>query len=152
MNMNNSTYAISRNYKIKKLVDVASYERAITGKVYPRGTTLIQISATRGQTIYLDNARKVESHYVAVIPEEVDPYYLYIVITKAIPDFCRRYQTGLNIQAKSFDAMEVEIHDLPTQRIVAAKYKAMEEAEKKIEKEIKSLEEIKKYMLANLFV
>lgn len=37
-----------RTYEIVKLEDVAEYARAKQGKIYPAGTSTLQISATRG--------------------------------------------------------------------------------------------------------
>jgi hypothetical protein len=37
-----------RTYEVVKLEDVAEYARAKQGKIYPAGTSTLQISATRG--------------------------------------------------------------------------------------------------------
>ena len=37
-----------KTYEIVKLEDVAEYARAKQGKIYPAGTSTLQISATRG--------------------------------------------------------------------------------------------------------
>lgn len=144
---------ISKNYKKRKLTDVATFERAITGKVYPAGTTIIQISATRGQTIYLDSARTIEPHYVAVIPiDEVEPYYLFIVITKEMPSFCSKHQTGLNIQADAFKHMTIDVHDKDGQSYLATAYRLLEQMEEQEKNTIKALERFKQSMLQKMFV
>lgn len=44
-----------RTYEIVKLEDVAEYARAKQGKLYPAGTTTLQISATRGILVFYLN-------------------------------------------------------------------------------------------------
>lgn len=70
-------------YEEVKLEDVAEYARAKKGKVYPAGTSTIQISATRGQVGYLNRSREVHSKDVAIIPQAgINPRYFNIVMQK----------------------------------------------------------------------
>lgn len=41
-----------KTYEIVKLEDVAEYARAKQGKIYPAGTSTLQISATRGGLVF----------------------------------------------------------------------------------------------------
>lgn len=41
-----------KTYEIVKLEDVAEYARAKQGKIYPAGTSTLQISATRGRLVF----------------------------------------------------------------------------------------------------
>lgn len=41
-----------KTYEIVKLEDVAEYARAKQGKIYPAGTSTLQISATRGVLVF----------------------------------------------------------------------------------------------------
>ena len=44
-----------RTYEVVKLEDVAEYARAKQGKIYPAGTSTLQISATRGVLAFFMN-------------------------------------------------------------------------------------------------
>lgn len=44
-----------RTYEVVKLKDVAEYARAKQGKIYPAGTSTLQISATRGGLAFFLN-------------------------------------------------------------------------------------------------
>lgn len=153
-NMNNSSYSvIFKNYKIMNLTDVANYERATIGKTYKAGSTIVQVSATQGQSIYLHKDQEVESKYVVISAKvEILPYYLYVVIQKAMPDFCNKYQTGLNIQAEAFEMMKIEVHGKEAQEIIAKYYRLIEEAEEKEVQAINALMDVKANLLSKMFV
>lgn len=44
-----------RTYEVVKLEDIAEYARAKQGKIYPAGTSTLQISATRGVLAFFLN-------------------------------------------------------------------------------------------------
>lgn len=141
------------NYRTVNLLDVASLERAQAGKVYPAGSTIIQISATRGQTIYLEEAGEVESHYVVIVPEvECDPYYLYIVIERAMPWFCHTYQNGLNIVPSEFKHLKIGWHNLADQKKIARMLRTVAGMERRQEEAIDQARMVKKDYLQNMFV
>ena len=77
-------------YEEVKLEDVAEYARAKKGKVYPVGTSTIQISATRGQIGYLTEPRDIETKHVAIVPQAgINPKYFNIVMQKNVEEFSR---------------------------------------------------------------
>lgn len=85
-------------YVYYSLPTVATITRATDGKVYEAGTILLQLSVTRGQILYLDKPTAVESKYAVVTPRDgVDPFMLYQCMLGTVADFCRRYQSGLNL-------------------------------------------------------
>ena len=71
------------SYEEFKLEDVAEFERAKQGHIYPRGTSTIQISATRGQVNFLFVDRAVHAKEVAIIPQAgINQKYFNIVLRK----------------------------------------------------------------------
>lgn len=137
-----------------KLTDIAKYERAAKEKVYKVGTVLVQVSATRGQTLILEKDSKVESYYVAIEPTiQFFPFYLYIITKMAIPEFLKKYQTGLNIQTGAFNFMKLRMHtSLETQAEIVEGIMKRERFMTLTEKAIESMENVKKNMLENMFV
>lgn len=137
-----------------KLTDVAKYERATKDKVYKAGTVLVQVSATRGQVLILDKSQTVETHYVAIEPiVQIMPYYLFLIIEMAMPEFTEKYQTGLNIQADAFKFMRLRMHtSLKTQAEIANEILKQNRLEYLIEKAIEQLTNVKANMLDNMFV
>lgn len=136
-----------------RLTDIAKYERAVKDKVYKAGTVLVQVSATRGQTLILEKDQTVESHYVAIEPIiQIVPYYLYLIIEMAMPEFTTRYQTGLNIQADAFKLMNLRMHTNPqVQAEIVDGVIKRERLKVLTEQAIEKMKNVKKNMLDNMF-
>lgn len=102
-----------------KLLDIASIERAKREKLYPAGSILIQVSATKGQMKILDVPQEVETKYAVIQlnADKVLPAYLFFVLNMVMPRFLCLYQTTINIQIDVFKHLELEIHnDVETQQ------------------------------------
>lgn len=101
-----------RKYKYVNLLDLVHIERAKKDKIYPAGSILIQLSATRGQTFYLDKDSKVESKYgvIQVKDDCINSKYLYYVFSDNIGQFLQVYQTDINIVPDVFKYMNMNIH------------------------------------------
>ena len=134
------------------LLDIAAIERSKKNKVYKKGSILIQLSATKGQMIYLDDDTKVDSKYgvFETDKDKVEPRYLYYVLKMSMPDFLTRYQTGLNIKPEIFDSFKVKVHrNLEVQKIIV---KILDSFNVDLEeKEIEKYKKIKEYHLDNMF-
>lgn len=142
-----------KNYEVVKLRDVADFERAKKDKVYPAGTSTLQISATRGQIGYLETSGTVETKHVAIIPQAgIDPYYFNAVLQKGVERFMQKYATGLNIQEQEVGNFEICLHNTDTQKVIAEMVMFSENQAEIIEAQIKQLKELKKNALANMFV
>ena len=117
-----------RDYKNLKLENVAKWERSKKDKVYPAGSTLIQISATTGNTEYLTKPSEVESKYAVITANEgINARYLNIVINKNIDHFISKYRSGLNIQIDDLKHLDVQIHNKETQRALVTYIERIEE-------------------------
>lgn len=137
---------------VVNLLDIATIERSKKDKTYKKGSILIQLSATKGQMIYLDDDTKVDSKYgvFEVAKDKVEPRYLYYVLKMSMPDFLTRYQTGLNIKPEIFDSFKVKVHrSLEVQKIIV---KILDSFNVDLEeKEIEKYKKIKEYHLDNMF-
>lgn len=142
-----------QDYKKVNLLDLVEIERAKKGKIYQVGNIIIQVSASRGQIIYLDKKQEVEPQYIVLKVNEVNSKYLYYLLEEELPRFLKKYQTGINIQPNVFKHLNISIHtDIQTQNYIA---NLMDKLEEDIKKEVLLLEEyknFKKYHLDNMFV
>ncbi|HFI0186158.1 TPA: restriction endonuclease subunit S [Streptococcus suis] len=136
-----------------KITDLASIERS-SGKVYPAGCTLIQISATRGQVVYHDKEGEVPSHYAVFLPnDKVVPKYLYHAISYQAGHFLQTVQTGLNIQLDSLSEMKLKVHtDLEKQAEIVSYLDVIEKMEASEEATIELLKQAKQTSLSEMFV
>ena len=113
------------NWSYERLRDVFDIARANKSKEYPKDTILVQVSATRGQTIYLDKAQCVEdgSKYAALTVKEPGKYnakYLYHILDVNMPDIVRRCVSGINLQMDELSGVKIPIHkDMNTQNVIA---------------------------------
>lgn len=141
------------NYETALLEDVAEFERAKRGKIYPKGTSTFQISATRGQIGYLEKPGEVESKYVAIFPcAGINPRYLNIVLQKNVDEFLYKYQNGLNVKEKDVGKYPIQVHNKETQEVVVFLFNVIDQEEKRTETEIKNLMDFKQTMLKKMMV
>lgn len=110
-----------RNYKKFKITEVADIlGRPKKNQMYPEGCICLQVSASKGELLYLDTSQQVDAKYVVIQPRNVISFYLYLMIEKAMPEFLYKYRQGLNISAHDIKHMEVVCHtDVETQALIA---------------------------------
>ena len=136
---------------IYKLPEVAIIERAKNGKKYPKGSTLIQVSATQGNVEYLKEDSEVDGKFAVITPNNrINPKYLNIMVNRNIGRFLSRYQSGLNIQIADLKHMEIEIHE--KQDEIARNIEIIEREEERIEKEIEMLQTTRNRFLRDLLI
>ena len=141
------------SYEQVKLEDVAEYGRAKQGHIYPRGTTTLQISASRGQLDYLDYPREVATRYVVIIPQAgIHPRYFNYVMQKNIDAFMRKYVTGINIQENEVGQFPIEVHNTDTQEAIVKLSEYLDEQEQIIQGEIDAMTKLKSNLLNNMMV
>lgn len=125
--------------------DIAVWERAKKNKVYPSGCTLLQVSASKGETLFLSEPSKVDSKYCVITPDmqQIDPLYFYIVLKKELPDYLKKMQTGLNIVPSILDDMPLCWHADREVQLQIAQY--WEVIEQEIENETAVLQDITQF-------
>lgn len=134
-----------------KLPEVAIIERAKKEKVYPKGSTLIQVSATQGNVEYLKEDSEVDGKFAVVIPDKkINAKYLNIMVNRNIERFLSQYQSGLNIQIADLKHMEIELHE--KQDEIARNIEIIENEESRIEKEIEMMQTTKNRFLRDLLI
>lgn len=138
--------------KVVKITELASIERS-SGKVYPAGCTLIQISATNGQVLYHDKETEVPAKYAVVTANDrVLPKYLYHMISFQADAFFHAIQTGLNIQLEALSEMKLKVHtDLEKQAEIVSYLDVIEKMEASEEATIELLKQAKQTSLSEMF-
>ena len=134
------------------ITELANIERS-SGKVYPAGCTLIQVSATRGQVLYHVEEAEVPAKYAVVTAnDKVLPKYLYHMISFHADAFFHAIQTGLNIQIESLNEMKLKIHtDLDKQAEIVRYLDVIEKMEASEEATIELLKQAKQTNLSEMF-
>lgn len=142
-----------RTYEIVKLEDVAEYARAKQGKLYPAGTTTLQISATRRDIGFLFEPGYIHTKNVAIIPQTgIDPLYFNIAMQRNIDLFMHKYATGINIQEHEVGKFPIYLHDYETQKAIVLMFRQLEH-EMIVERDtVNALKDLKSNMLKNMFV
>lgn len=141
------------SYEEVKLEDVAEFGRAKKGHIYPKGSSILQISATRGQLGYLEQPSEVATKDVVIIPQlGINPKYFNIILEFNIDRFMNKYATGINIQEAEVGKFPVMVHDRETQRAVVAICNQFDMEEQQIRDDVAALTEMKGYLIGNMFV
>ncbi|MBY4986225.1 restriction endonuclease subunit S [Streptococcus suis] len=139
--------------KLAKITELANIERS-SGKFYPAGCTLIQVSATNGQVLYHAEEAEVPAKYAVITAnDKVLPKYLYHMISFQADAFFHAIQTGLNIQMDTLNEMKLKIHtDLEKQAEIVKYLDVIEKMEAKEEATIDLLKQAKQTNLSKMFV
>lgn len=141
------------NWRQVRLYDVAEFERSRKGIIYPEGSILIQVSATKGQLLYMDAPAEVDSKYGIFTPKEIESKYLFYILEMVLPGFLARYQTGLNINPEIFKYLEFAVHtDREMQKTVIMILNTLQEQIGMCEQEITGWKDIKTFHLDGMFV
>ena len=142
-----------KEWELVKLEDVAEWEPAKVGKIYPAGTSTLQISATRGQIGFLPIGGEVETKNVAIIPcAGIDPKYFNITMQATIDEFMAKYATGLNIKEKDIGNFPIYLHNTETQKAIALVWDIYTKEAQTVEQELNNLKELKSRLTNDMFV
>lgn len=143
-----------RNYKKVKLLDLVDIERVKKDKIYYKGNIIIQVSASKGQILYLYNDDVLETKYVILIPKtkKINMKYLYYILQDELPMFLEKYQTNINIQPEVFKYLDLYIHDdIETQKHIVNILDKLDEQTKKEQELIEKFKDFKEYHLNKMF-
>lgn len=140
-------------YDIVQITEIGSLERAKSQKTYEAGSTLIALSATRGQLEYLSETGTVSSRYAVLTPlPKYNRKYIYISMQEAFPEFIHRVMTGINLQFENLKEMQISVHNRETQDYIVSQIE-MVDAQMDMENiAIQAAKDIKKYFLDGMFV
>lgn len=139
--------------RTRNITEIAQFERANKSKTYSKGATLIQVSATKGDVLQLEEDGIVESKYVVVESKgQILPDYLFFAIKNAFPPFFHKWRTGLNLQVSNIERLEIRYDDdIEVQKQFIQEIQAILKLKKAHEEKIKAYEDIKKDMFTIFF-
>lgn len=140
-----------------KLADVAIIERAKTCKIYPRGCSLIPLSAWQIESIsFLEQPTEVSGRYAVIIPNitKVLPRYLFMCIQESAPEFEARYVTGINLQHDILvEHFTIRLHeDFECIEAIENRLEAIDLMQAQEARVVKCLQGLKAGMLEKMFV
>ena len=144
-----------KEHRKVNLLDLVEIERAKKYKLYPSGSILIQLSATRGQMKYMNSSGPADAKYgvITLKDRNINPRYLYFILNMSMSSFLSVYQTGLNIVPEVFKFMNLEIHtNRQIQDKIAEMFDDLENIEINYQKEISKWKDIKQFHLDNMFI
>lgn len=141
-------------HNVVNIYDIADIERAVKGKIYPAGCTLIPLSAaTSTPNKYMKEPGEVETRYAVAIPKDgVNSKYLFISIERAYEHFKYRYMTTINMQFGQLRHLELDYHeDGKVQDEIVRMVQEAERLERKEQEIVEHLQAQKKYFLRTMF-
>lgn len=142
------------DYEVKPFMDFCDFERSKKNKIYPTGSILLQLSATKGQMLYLRAPQKVEDKYGVFLPktDRIEPYYLFAVGRTEIEPFLARYQTGLNINPVILKHFKIPVHrNKDIRQSYARSMDIIDVAKEEQAKIVNGLERAKQWYLDKIF-
>ncbi|NVO88934.1 restriction endonuclease subunit S [Lactobacillus rhamnosus] len=141
------------SYERVKLIDVADFERAKKGHIYPSGSSTFQISATRGQIGYLDHPQTVKSKDAVITPAAgINGRYFNLILQKNVDEFMHKYATGLNVQLDELGFFPIEICNSETQEAIARMLMFVGDKESEAHDELNYLLELKQALLQRMML
>ena len=136
-----------------KLKDIAHIERAKKGKIYPKYSTIIQISATKGQVQFIKKDSYIETKYAVIVPNnEYPPLFVYGMIETFMPHFYHKYSVGLNIKAHEIGEMEIQLCQKNKMQDIHDFFIESSKLLEQVERKIDVLQDLKKEQLDALFI
>lgn len=141
-------------HSVVNIYDIADIERAVKGKIYPAGCTLIPLSAaTSTPNKYMKEPGDVETRYAVAIPKDgVNSKYLFIAIERAYERFKYRYMTTINMQFGQLKHLELDYHeDGKVQDEIVRMVEEAERLERKEQAIVEHLQAQKKYFMGTMF-
>lgn len=151
--MDNTNLTLTE-YRRANIYELADIERAVKGKIYPAGCTLIPLSAATSTPNKLTTEEgEIETRYAVVQPHiNVNPAYLFAIIEREYPHFKAKYMTTINLQFGQLKNLEVEYHtNKKTQDRIAELLEAAEKLSKKEKQVIERLKKEKAYFCGTMF-
>lgn len=141
-------------FEIKKLKDVATFERVKKDKFYKKGTSLIQISATKGEIYFLESNKCSETKNVAIMCDTdiLDPRYFNICLHANIGYFLNKYKEGINVKEKDIGNILIQVRNFETQKCLVDMFSNVDTQIEITERKINTISELKKLFLSDMFV
>ena len=135
----------------KKITEVAEVERAVKGKIYPAGCTLIALSATKPEPEYAPDSGEIDTRYAVIMPKRIESEYLFEAVKWEMPEFLHKHRTGINLQFSELKHMKVVVIGKQDQLAWVSAIKKLNDQINETGQEIEVLKDMKKFHLDGMF-
>lgn len=138
-----------------RLCDIAEIKKSNKGEIYPKGSILFGVSASKSSDIfYLKEDSEVgEKFAVAQIDEKYNSFYVFNAIFKIYKQWFEVHKQNINLPFDELKNLKFEIEtDRKKQDKIAQKLMQLEKMIEKEEKTIEIFKNIKKVMLRDMFI
>jgi len=140
---------VDLNHKMIAFSKIATLERSKKNEIYSN-CILLQLSASKGQLIFVKEPQTVESKYgvIKATVDWIDIYYLFCILEMQLPNFLMRYQNGININPQIFEYLKLDVHtEIETQKYVIEVMSKLQQAIDIEEKIIHKYQQAKAFYL-----
>lgn len=134
----------------KKITEVADVERAVAGKIYPTGCTLIALSATKPEPEYSAGG-EIDSRYAVLVPKKILSEYLFEAVKWELPEFLHKHRTGINLQFSELKHLNIVVLAEKEQITWVKAIKKLNDQIVGEQKEISRLKDMKAWYLDSMF-
>jgi hypothetical protein len=151
----------SYSYEEKRITDLGKMERAQTGKIYPKGTPYIRVSACskndEDKWFITDKPQELEGKYAVFLLDsdrDDDTKYLLEMFEMSVSDFLGKYVgDAINISMDLFKFYKIiYTSDKTVQEETVRMCRMIEEETKRTQEFKKLLEQSKKWFMDKMFV
>ena len=137
--------------KLKKIADIS---RANNNCIYPKYTSYIELSRTRGYIGMINENGNINVRNAVIIPKiKINPIYFNIALQNALPRFISKYLTTINLQIDSVGEMEIAYEENEKEQLKAVNLLNIIESENELSKKvIDKANELKQVLLNKMFI
>ena len=135
----------------KKITEVAEVERAVKGKIYPAGCTLIALSATKPEPEYAPDSGEIDTRYAVIMPKKIEPEYLFEAVKWEMPEFLHKHRTGINLQFSELKHLKVAVIGKEDQLAWMRAIKKLNDQINETQQEIETMKDMKKFYMNGMF-
>lgn len=134
-----------------RLNKIADISRANNNRIYPKYTSYIELSGTKGYIGLIKNEGNISGRNAVIIPKiKINPIYFNIVLQNALPRFISQYLTTINLQIDAVGKMEIA-YDEEEQENIAVIFNELSEVIALKKKELSTLDNIIKARFVEMF-
>ena len=139
-------------YDMIPIRQVCDVERAVGGKIYPKGTCYFKLSAVDDEVDQVEADGEIESRYCVMVPHNgIDPDYLYVCVGREFPIFLRRYRTTINLQFEAIDHFVIPWHRDPATRAYTVQaFRMVDDEIRRVNAMVEEEKQLKKWYLGKM--
>lgn len=137
-----------------RLNKIADISRANNNRIYPKYTSYIELSGTKGYIGMINENGNINARNAVIIPKiKINPIYFNIALQNALPRFISKYLTTINLQIDSVGEMEIAYEESEKEQLKAVNLLNIIKREEELTaKAIDKANELKQVLLNKMFI